>query len=187
MARELHRRDPGRLIAVDVWGAHPPKRGKLGKLYRNVDAIAVTNYVGWYENPLEPRATIKRLIRKRTNEFVRTFRGKVTIISEFGAEANALNPRTRPGGYEYQSCFLREHIRAYRESPKLSGMLRLEPARLRGVAGVRRRFDQPQGARASRSCAASTRRACSTTTARPSRRSPSVKQQYGTLGFGLTP
>jgi hypothetical protein len=54
---------------------------------------------------------------------MRTFKGKIVIISEFGAEANELNPRSRPGGYEYQSWFLREHIRAYREQPRLSGWL----------------------------------------------------------------
>lgn len=186
MARELHRRDPGRLIAVDVWGAHPPKPGRLGKLYRNVDAIAVTNYVGWYENPLDPRRVIKRLIRKRTSEFMRTFRGKIVIISEFGAEANDMNDRTRPGGYEYQQWFLREHIRAYREQQRLSGMLlwnlrdfavspafaggsinRVVPG-IRLVRGVNQKGVFDYDGKAKPSVA-------------------TVREQYGTMGFGLSP
>ena len=124
MARELRRRDPGRLIAVDVWGAHPPKRGSLGKLYRNVDSIAITNYVGWYEIPLAPRREISRRIRKRTRQFLDTFPGKVVVISEFGAEANRLNNADKPGGMNYQAWLLSEHIEAYRElSSRLSGML----------------------------------------------------------------
>ncbi|HEX5923556.1 MAG TPA: glycoside hydrolase family 2 TIM barrel-domain containing protein, partial [Baekduia sp.] len=48
MARELHRRDPGRLVAVDLWGSHPPTGvGGVGVIYRDVDAVALTNYVGW--------------------------------------------------------------------------------------------------------------------------------------------
>ncbi|MBI5105165.1 MAG: hypothetical protein HZB46_09320 [Solirubrobacterales bacterium] len=122
MARWIHRRDPGRLVAVDVWGAHPP-RGALGDLYDDVDAIAVTNYAGWYEQPLAPRRTVARLIRADTRRFVRTFRGKVLVISEFGAEANGENPAGRPGGYAFQSRLLRQHIAAYRAQPAVSGML----------------------------------------------------------------
>jgi hypothetical protein len=123
MAQELHRRDPGRLVAVDVWGAHPPKRGQVGYLYRNLDAIAITNYVGWYEIPLAPRSQISRRIRTRTRQFLDTFPNKVVVISEFGAEANAMNSRSRPGGFDYQAWLLGEHIRAYRAFTRLSGML----------------------------------------------------------------
>jgi hypothetical protein len=122
MARELHRRDPGRLVAVDVWGAHPP-RGVLGPIYDQVDAIAVTNYVGWYEDGGAPKAQIARALRARTAQFTRTFRGKVVVISEFGAEANASNATDVPGGYGFQSWLLRRHIATYRQFPSLSGML----------------------------------------------------------------
>jgi hypothetical protein len=33
----LHRHDPGRLVAVDLWGSHPPK--SVGAIYRDVDAV----------------------------------------------------------------------------------------------------------------------------------------------------
>ncbi|HYF26377.1 MAG TPA: glycoside hydrolase family 2 TIM barrel-domain containing protein [Baekduia sp.] len=122
-ARWLKDRDQGRLTAVDVWGAKPPREGQLGPIYDNLDAIAVTNYMGWYEKPLEPRATVAQAIRAKRDDFLRTFPNKVTVISEFGAEANDMNPAQRPGGYAFQVRFLRQHINAYREVRGLSGML----------------------------------------------------------------
>jgi hypothetical protein len=121
MARELHREDPGRLVAVDIWGAHPPK--VPGAIYRDVDAVALTNYIGWYEGAGDTRARITRLLHDRSVRFARTFRGKVLIVSEFGAEANPGNPAAAPGGYDYQSWLLRRHIATYRALPQLSGML----------------------------------------------------------------
>src|SRR4051794_16018407 len=58
MARELHARDPGRLVAVDLWGPHPP--AVPGAIYRDVDAVTLTNYIGWYEGADETRAQIAR-------------------------------------------------------------------------------------------------------------------------------
>jgi hypothetical protein len=121
MAHELHREDPGRLVAVDVWGAHPP--AVPGAIYRDVDAVALTNYVGWYEGAGAPRAAIASRLHDTTLAFARTFRGKVLIVSEFGAEANAANASSAPGGYGYQSWLLRRHIATYRALPQLSGML----------------------------------------------------------------
>ena len=121
MAQELHVRDPGRLVAVDVWGVHAPK--VAGGLYRHVDAIGATNYVGWYESTLAPRPVVARTIRQRVESLRRTFAGKVLVISEFGAEANAANPSTRPGGYRFQARLLRLHIAQYRRIPSLAGML----------------------------------------------------------------
>ena len=52
----------------------------------------------------------------------RTFAGKVLVISEFGAEANTLNPPGSPGSYAYQAALLARHIAAYEADPGLSGM-----------------------------------------------------------------
>ena len=121
MARELHREDPGRLVAVDLWGTHPPSR--VGAIYRDVDAVALTNYIGWYEGAGESRSAIASRLHDATLGFARTFRGKVLIVSEFGAEANPGNAPDAPGGYGYQSWLLRRHIATYRALPQLSGML----------------------------------------------------------------
>lgn len=122
LARELKRRDPGRLVALDVWGAHPPKQPG-GAMYKNIDAIGDTNYIGWYEDTLGSKASVNAAIRTHVNLMKRVFPGKVLIVTEFGAEANGDNPTARPGGFQFQSQLLRRHIDIYRQDPALSGML----------------------------------------------------------------
>lgn len=121
LAQELHREDPGRLVAVDVWGSHPPKAP--GEIYKNVDAVSLTNYIGWYEGAGESRKRIASRLHDTVLGFTRLFPRKVTLVSEFGAEATASNPTNSPGGYAYQSWLLRRHIATYRALPQLSGML----------------------------------------------------------------
>lgn len=121
MARELHKEDPGRIVAVDLWGAHPPS--SPGKIYKNVDAVALTNYVGWYEGADESRAQIASRLHATALGFTKLFPKKVLLVSEFGAEANSQNATETPGGYSYQSWLLRRHIATYRALPQLSGML----------------------------------------------------------------
>ncbi len=122
MARELKRRDPGRLVALDVWGAHPPKQPG-GAMYENIDAIGDTNYIGWYEKTLSPKAEVNRAIREHVAFMKRVFPGKILVVTEFGAEANADNPTSRPGGFGFQADLMRRHIDVYRADPVLSGML----------------------------------------------------------------
>jgi hypothetical protein len=122
MARWLHRKDPGRLVSVDVWGAHAPKSAST-LLYRNLDAVGVTNYLGWYENTFAPHSVLAPAIRARVGGWARTFAGKVFLITEFGAEANSLNPSHRPGGYGFQARLLGLHLSQYRQIPRISGML----------------------------------------------------------------
>jgi beta-glucuronidase len=62
-------------------------------------------------------------MRARLQAMERTFAGRVLMISEFGAESNALNPPGAPGSYAYQARLLAEHIAVYRSDPQLSGML----------------------------------------------------------------
>ena len=121
MSRELHARDPGRIVAVDLWGPHPPK--VPGAIYRDVDAVALTNYIGWYEGAGESRKAIAERLHSTVLGFTRLFKDKVLLVSEFGAEANAQNPDEAPGGFGYQSWLLRRHIATYRALPQLSGML----------------------------------------------------------------
>jgi hypothetical protein len=121
MARWLHRNDPGRLVSVDVWGAHAPVT--TGLLYRHLDAIGVTNYLGWYEDTLAPATQLAPAIRARVASWGRTFAGKVLVVSEFGAEANGQNPTHSPGGFAFQARLLGLHIRQYRRATRLSGML----------------------------------------------------------------
>ncbi len=117
----LHANDPTRMVAVDVWGDHPPTRA--GALYGGVDAVAETDYTGWYDSPRDTPAQQSAAMRGRLAAMGRTFAGKVLVISEFGAESNTLNPSGQPGSYGFQSSLLARHIASYAHDPHLSGML----------------------------------------------------------------
>jgi hypothetical protein len=120
ITRWLHAHDPTRMVAVDVWGDHPPQHP--GALYREVDAVAETDYSGWYDDPHDSPAGVTAEIHRRLQAMQRTFAGKVLVISEFGAESNNLNPNGSPGSFSFQSGLLARHIRAYTADPRLSGM-----------------------------------------------------------------
>jgi len=121
LTRWLHARDPGRMVAVDVWGDHPPTHA--GPLYNGVDAIAETDYTGWYDHPRSTLAQQRGMMRARLAAMHRTFPDRVLMISEFGAESNTLNPPGSQGSYGYQSRLLANHIAVYEQDPYLSGML----------------------------------------------------------------
>jgi beta-galactosidase/beta-glucuronidase len=120
MTRWLHANDPTRMVAVDVWGDHPP--AQAGAMYTQVDAIAETDYTGWYDSPQASSAAQVAMMRARLAAMRRTFPGKVLVISEFGAEANTLNPPGSPGSYGYQAALLARHIGVYADAGELTGM-----------------------------------------------------------------
>jgi hypothetical protein len=118
--RWLHANDQGRLVAVDIWGRDPPTTA--GALYSEVDAVAETDYTGWYEHPHDTAAQLATRMRDRVSAMERTFPQKVLVISEFGAESNTLNPPGSPGSYAFQASLLRNHIQVYAAKPKLTAM-----------------------------------------------------------------
>jgi beta-galactosidase/beta-glucuronidase len=120
-ARELHRRDPGRLVAVDIWGKRYPERP--GLLYRNIDAVGATNYIGWYEAPRATPEEVATILRRRIEAMRRIFPEKALLATEFGADANGSNRSSRHGGYGYQAQLLATHLRTYRALPDISGAL----------------------------------------------------------------
>jgi hypothetical protein len=120
-ARLVHRLDPGRPVALDVWGTHMP--ALAGPMYRRIDAIGATNYEGWYDNLHGLPATVDSGIADWLTRLRAAFPGKVLAVTEFGAEANTLNAAGAPGGLQFQADLLARHIRAYRAQPWLSGML----------------------------------------------------------------
>ena len=121
LARWLHVHDPERLVAVDVWGDHPP--AVAGPLYAEADAVAETDYSGWYDYPRDSPSQLTAAMRARLAAMERTFPGRVLAVSEFGAESNALNPSGAPGSFGYQSRLLAAHIAVYRADPHLTAML----------------------------------------------------------------
>jgi hypothetical protein len=120
-SRELQRRDPSRLVAVDVWGSHPPQEDT--PMYRHIDAIGWTNYLGWYEQPYATPAELEQLIRTKLGELRAVFPDRVLVVTEFGAEGSARNADDQPGGLAFQAGLLRTHIRTYASTPDLTGML----------------------------------------------------------------
>ncbi len=121
MAAELKGLDPGRPIALDIWGAHPPKRPSL--IYANVDMIGWTNYIGWYEATHAPAEELREMIRTRLARLRAVFPDKVIAVTEFGAEANGRNATTQPGGYAFQAHLLDLHLSTYARIPNLAGAL----------------------------------------------------------------
>ena len=121
MAAELKRIDPGRPIALDIWGKHPPK--KTSTIYENVDMIGWTNYIGWYEATHAPAEELRGLIRDRLQRLRNVFPDKVIAVTEFGAEANGRNETTAPGGYAFQAHLLDLHLSTYGRIPNLAGAL----------------------------------------------------------------
>ena len=121
LTRWIHTHDPTRMVAVDVWGDHPPQAA--GALYSEVDAVAETDYSGWYDYPRDTPEQLAAKMRARLAAMQRTFAGKVLVISEFGAESNGLNPAGRPGSYAYQAQLLAEHIAVYEADPHLTAMM----------------------------------------------------------------
>jgi beta-galactosidase/beta-glucuronidase len=121
LTRWIHAHDPTRMVAVDVWGDHPPE--VAGPLYSEVDAVAETDYSGWYDYPQDTPTQLASKMRARLAAMQRTFAGKVLVISEFGAESNTLNPAGSPGSYAYQAQLLAEHIEVYEADPHLTAMM----------------------------------------------------------------
>lgn len=123
VARELHRRDPGRMVGVDLWGIHMPDSDRGLLIYRYLDIVGLTNYDGWYNDNAARGAGLRRLIRGTVGRFARAFPDKVLMVTEFGAEANNHNLTSRAGGYAFQTRLLREHLQVYRADERVSGML----------------------------------------------------------------
>ncbi|HEX4363234.1 MAG TPA: glycoside hydrolase family 2 TIM barrel-domain containing protein [Solirubrobacteraceae bacterium] len=121
MAKELHRVDPSRPVALDIWGAHPPKQ--TSTIYSNIDMIGWTNYIGWYEATRASASALRDKIRARLERLRAVFPDKVIAVTEFGAEANGLNPTTEPGGYAFQAHLLDVHLGTYEAIPDLAGAL----------------------------------------------------------------
>jgi hypothetical protein len=121
MAAELHQIDPSRPVALDIWGAHPPHHTSL--IYRNIDMVGWTNYIGWYESTHASADSLRTQIRTRLAAIRRVFPDKVIAVTEFGAEANGRNATTSPGGYAFQSHLLDLHLSTYAAIPNLAGAL----------------------------------------------------------------
>ena len=113
-ARDLVRHnDPTRLVAVDK--ALRPLRD-IPASYREVDAIGINEYVGWYGGRTRELPRDLATLRRR-------FPKQALVVTEFGAEANRHGPARSKGTYSFQRRFLTAHLRIFDRSPHLSGAL----------------------------------------------------------------
>jgi hypothetical protein len=92
-------------------------------MYRHIDALGWTNYLGWYEQPYATPEELASLIRTNYDELRGVFPDRVIVVTEFGAEGSRRNSTDEPGGLRFQADLLRNHIRTYASIPDLSGML----------------------------------------------------------------
>jgi hypothetical protein len=83
----------------------------------------VTMYEGWYERPGEPPAAVADNLRRRLAVAHAVFAGHVLVLTEFGAEANRLNPTDAPGGEGYQARLIGDQLRVLRADRRLDGWL----------------------------------------------------------------
>jgi hypothetical protein len=121
-ARVLHAIDPGRPVALDVWGRGLPADTR-GLMYRDVDVFGVTMYEGWYDRPGEPPAAVVANLRRRLAVAHAVFAGHPLVVTELGAEANRLNPPAAPGGEGYQARLIGDQIRVLQADRRLDGWL----------------------------------------------------------------
>ena len=122
LARALHRRTPGIFVVADVWGRHPPRRAG-GQLFRDLDAVGLTEYIGIFEAAGQPAFELEARVAKLLRRARAALPGKPLVISEFGANANGRNDTDRPGGYRYQARMLSRRIAYYARRPEVAGTL----------------------------------------------------------------
>jgi hypothetical protein len=120
-ASALRGLDPGRPIGIGIWGPHPPRAP--GPLYASLDVLGVTDYVGWYDEVGAPPATQDAVALVRLRALRAVFPGKLLIVNELGAAANARTPAAARGGFAYQARLLAGRIGAYRREAGLGGVL----------------------------------------------------------------
>jgi beta-glucuronidase len=120
-ARALRALDPTRPVAADLWGRILPNAG--GGMFDALDALGMTDYIGWYEGlPLDDAGQAakarERLLRLRT-----LFPGKPIVVTEVGAAGTARVPGREFGGLRFQARVLSRRLRALRAEPGLDGVI----------------------------------------------------------------
>ena len=119
-ARRLHDADPGRPVAADVWGSQLPRAN--GRLYEELDALGVTDYIGWYEGP-DSAAGQAALASERIAKLRGLFPDKPLVVTELGAAGSPRMPATAFGGLGFQARLLARRVRELQRETGLSGTL----------------------------------------------------------------
>jgi beta-glucuronidase len=114
-----HRLDPRGLVALDVAGY--PSIEAIGA-YRQLDAIGINDYFGWYPGP-NGQILAREALPAYLDRMRRLYPGQGLFVTEFGAEANRHGPIDEKGTYEFQLDFLRYHLQAIASRPFIAGAI----------------------------------------------------------------
>ena len=118
--RRLHAIDPTRPVAVDMWGSHQP--AAPGGLFSELDAIGVTDYVGWYSDLDAGPQGQAAVARDRLARLRALFPDKPIVITELGA-IGTRRAGAGFGGLRFQADLLGRRIAALHGVPGLSGTI----------------------------------------------------------------
>ena len=119
-ARRLHAIDPTRPVAADLWGSRLPRSD--GPLFAELDALGVTDYIGWYEGPASA-AGQNALASERIAKLRALFPGKPLVVTELGAAGSARVADGEFGSLRFQADLLARRIRALDDEAEVSGVL----------------------------------------------------------------
>ncbi len=120
-AKRVRELDPTRPVAADLWGRDLPEQAL--PMHDALDALGITDYIGWYEEigappPEQERVALQRLERMRA-----LFPDKVIAVTEVGAESSDQNPPEAPGGLAFHADLLERRLDTYAEVEGLDGAL----------------------------------------------------------------
>jgi hypothetical protein len=119
-AQALRALDPTRPVAADLWGRVLPRSGGA---FGTLDAIGVTDYIGWYEGlELGPAAQAAKA-RERLAKLRTLFPGKPIVVTELGAAGTARVPGRGFGGLRFQAAVLSRRLRGLRMERDLDGVI----------------------------------------------------------------
>ena len=99
-APRLRELDPTRPVAADLWGRVLPNRAGV---FAAVDAIGLTDYVGWYEGLDLDAAAQAAKTRERLARLRGLFPGKPIVMTELGAAGTDRIAGRAFGGLRFQA------------------------------------------------------------------------------------
>jgi Glycosyl hydrolases family 2, TIM barrel domain len=120
-ARRLRALDPTRPVAADLWGRVLPNAG--GGMFPALDAIGVTDYIGWYEGLDRDAAGQAAMASERLARLRALFPGKPIVVTELGAAGSRRVAADGFGGLRFQAALLARRLRGLRREPRLSGTI----------------------------------------------------------------
>lgn len=120
-ARRVHEIDATRPVAVDLWGSRLTHAG--GFPFSGLDAIGMTDYVGWYDDVDLGASGQAAVTDERIARLHALFPDKPVVVTEFGAAGSERTAPAAFGGRRFQADLLARRIGALSADPTLSGML----------------------------------------------------------------